>query len=451
MKIKAVLISLIFITFLIAGCNGFTNIKNNNFRNDITNIFSNLYQKELQSVVQIEVVNNEVGKDKQGSGVIISKDGYIITNNHVIENAKEITILMSDLKDYNATLIGTDPKVDIALLKINSNDVFIAAEIGNSDDVKIGECVVAIGSPFGLQNSITAGIVSGKNRHTMAEGYYSNFIQTDAAINPGNSGGPLFNLKGEIIGINTMIVVNDGVNSNIGFAVPINTAMFVIEQLKINGEIIRGHIGVIVQDITSEIKKHYKLTSRKGALVKDVSKGSPADKAGLKIGDVIIEFDNKKINHMSELIFTLSMSPIGKKLEIIILRNNEKKILTIILEKSDPNNIISVQDLHKRFGYSITIINNESVNELAEKNKTDPEALIGKIVVSEVVAESASYLSGLRKDDVIVTINTKPVKSAEDYTMAILKVSLKKPFLMTVLRSGDIRYLVLSIKADSLL
>jgi len=448
MRIKNILTSLIFTTFLIVGCNGFTNIKSNNFKDDVISVFSDLYQKELRSVVQIEVSINNSKKMKMGSGVIISKDGYIITNNHVIENAKEIFILMNDLKDYTATLIGTDSKTDIALLKINSNDVFIAAKIGNSDNVKIGECVVAMGSPFGLQNSITAGIVSGKNRHSMES--YSNFIQTDAAINSGNSGGPLFNLKGEVIGINTMIIVSDGVNSNIGFAVSINTAMFVVEQLKMNGEIVRGHMGVIVQGITSETKKHYKLTSRRGALVKDVSKNSPADKAGLKIGDIIIEFDNKKINHMSELIFTLSMSPIGKKLEIIILRNNEKKTLFVVLEKSDPNNVVSVQDLHKKFGYSVTIIDNELVNELAEKNKTNPEALIGKILVSEVVVESSAYSSGLKKDDVIVTINTKPIKSVEDYTMAILKVSLKKSFLMAVLRNGNIRYLVLSIKAGSL-
>ena len=450
MKIKSILISLVLITFLITGCGGFKNITNNNFRNNIINIFSDLYQKEVQSVVQIETVTNKLGKNLQGSGVIISKDGFILTNNHVIENAKEITVLMYDSKDYTATLIGSDPKTDIALLKINSDDVFIAAKIGNSDNIKIGECVIAMGSPFGLQNSITAGIISGKNRQSIVEGYYSNFIQTDAAINPGNSGGPLFNLKGEIIGINTMVMVRDNLNSNIGLSVSINTAMFVVEQLKKYGEVIRGRIGIIIQNITSELKKQYKLISRKGAIVKDVFKDSPAYKAGLKVNDIIIEFDNKKINYTHELIFALSMSPIGKELEIIILRNNERKTLVVVLEKSDPNNISSIPELHKKFGYSITIIDNESVNKLAKINKTVPEELVGRILISEVIVESSSWLSGLRKGDIIVTINTKPIKSVEDYTMVILKISLKKPFLMTILRNGYIKYLVLSIKAGSL-
>jgi len=451
MKIKVILISLVFTVFLILGCSNFKNIKsdnyikNNNFKYNIINIFSDLYQKELRSVVQIEVFTDKQGKNKQGSGVIISKDGYILTNNHVIENAKEIVILMYDLRDYNATLIGADPKTDVALLKINSDDVFIAAKIGNSNNIKVGEWVITMGSPFGMQNSITAGIISGKNRSS--EGYYSNFIQTDAAINPGNSGGPLFNLKGEVIGINTMVIVSGGMNSNVGFAVAINTAMFIVKRLKKDGEIIRGRIGIIVQNITFELKKRYKLASRKGAIVKDVFKDSPADKAGIKVGDIIIEFNNRKIVHMHELIFELSMSPIGKELEIIVLRNNEKKILTVVLEKSSPNNITSVQDLHKKFGYFITIVDDSSITRLSIKNKIEAEQLIGKILISEVVIESSAYLSGLREDDIIVTINTKPIKSVEDYTMAILKVSLDKPFLMTVLRNGNIRYLVLSIKA----
>ena len=449
MKIKHVLISLIFIIFLITGCGGNDNIKINNFKQYIVNVFSDLYQKELQSIVQIETTTNKLGKGSQGTGIIISKNGYIITNSHVVENSKEIFILMSDFRDYKAILIGKDVKTDVALLKIDSDDVFIPAKLGNSDNVKIGEWVAAIGSPFGMQNSITTGIVGGKNRQSVTEGYYSNFIQTDTAINPGNSGGPLFNLKGEVIGINTMVIVRRGINSNIGFSIPINTAMFVVEQLKKEGKVVRGRLGVIVQSITSELKKKHKLTSRKGAIVKDVIKDSPAYKAGLKINDIIIKFNNKKIIHMHELIFETSMSKIGKKLEIIILRNNEEKKLYVILEKLNSNNIISVQDLHRKFGYDITVIDKDDAHRLARKNKIRAEELVGKIIVTDVVIGSSACLSDLKEDDIIITINTKTIKSIDDYTMTILKTFLDRPFLMKVLRNGNIKYLVLSIKAGN--
>jgi serine protease Do len=348
-------------------------------------------------------------------------------------------------------LVGTDPRTDIGLLKINSDNSFVAAKIGNSDNIKIGEWVMTMGSPFGLQNSITAGIIGGKNRPSETPGLYSSFIQVDAAINPGNSGGPLFNFKGEVIGINTMVVISDGINSNVGFAIPINTAMFIVNQLRRNGEVIRGRIGVIVQNITYELKKQHKLKSRVGVFVRDVPKNSPADKAGLKVGDVIVEFNNEKIKYIHELVYIVSMSPIEKKLEIVVLRNNERKVLTVILKKSDLSNVISVSELQNKFGFSVTIINNELAKKFAKKNNTTIEEIEGRIIVLEVVTESSACLSGLKKDDIIVTINTKPIKSVEDYTMAILKLSLKKPFLMTVLRDGYIKYLVLSIKAGEAL
>ena len=242
MKIKTILFSLIFIILLIIGYGGFKNITSNSCQCNVINIFSDLYQKRLQSVVQIKVFTNRPKINRQGSGVIISKDGYIITNNHIIRDAKEIVVLTSDLKGYSATLIGTDPRTDIALLKINSNDIFMATKIGNSDDVRVGEWVVAMGSPFGLRNTMTAGIISGKNRRFNIGGYHNSFIQIDVTVNPGNSGGPLFNLEGELIGINTMIIVNNHLNSNIGFAIPINTAMFIVNELKTNERMVKYRI-----------------------------------------------------------------------------------------------------------------------------------------------------------------------------------------------------------------
>ncbi|MBM4311335.1 MAG: Do family serine endopeptidase, partial [Deltaproteobacteria bacterium] len=270
--------------------------------------------------------NREYRQQGLGSGFIIDSEGYIITNNHVIDGADEIKVKTYSEKEYVAEVIGTDPKTDLALLKITlaSGDILQAATLGDSDRLKVGEWVIAIGNPFGLQATVTAGIVSAKWRKIGA-GPYEDFIQTDASINPGNSGGPLFNLNGEVVGVNTMIYTPSGGNVGIGFAIPINLAGNIVRQLKETGRVVRGWLGVVVQTVTPELAQSFGLEEGRGALVADVEPASPAEKAGLKSGDIIIEFDGKPIREMSELPMLVADTPVGRRLTLTILRDGSRR------------------------------------------------------------------------------------------------------------------------------
>ncbi|MEK7841530.1 MAG: trypsin-like peptidase domain-containing protein, partial [Deltaproteobacteria bacterium] len=251
-----------------------------------------------------EAPEREFKRQSLGSGFIINKEGYILTNSHVVENAEEIIVTLSDKKEkeYKAKLVGKDVRLDVALIKIDANGDLSVAALGDSDKVEIGEWVVAIGNPFGLVHTVTAGIVSAKGR-VIGAGPYDNFIQTDAAINPGNSGGPLFNLKGEVVGINTAIIAG---GQGVGFATPINMAKDILLQLKEKGSVTRGWIGVGIQEVTPDLAKSFGLKDKQGALVSSVQEGEPANKAGIKPGDIIVEFDGKEINEVSDLPRTVA-------------------------------------------------------------------------------------------------------------------------------------------------
>ena len=244
-----------------------------------------------------------------GSGFIISDDGYILTNNHVVAGADEIKVKLGDKREFKAEVKGTDEKLDLALIKIEAKDHFPVARLGDSDTIEVGEWVMAIGNPFGLEQTVTAGIVSAKGR-VIGSGPYDDFIQTDASINPGNSGGPLFNAQGEVIGINTAIVAG---GQGIGFAIPINMAKGIITQLKEKGKVTSGWLGVSIQAMTPELAQSFGLEAEKGALVNEVMKDSPADKAGIKSGDIILEFDGKAVHEMNELPRLVAETPVGKK------------------------------------------------------------------------------------------------------------------------------------------
>jgi len=264
-----------------------------------------------------------------GSGFIISKDGYIITNNHVVRKADEIKVILENEDEYSAELIGTDPKTDLALLKIKPKTALTPVRIGNSSSLDIGDWVVAIGNPFGLGNTVTAGIVSAKGR-SLGLGAYDDFIQTDAAINPGNSGGPLFNYKGEVVGVNTAIIAG---GQGIGFAIPMNMANRIVTQLQTSGKVVRGWLGVHVQQITPEIKEGLNLPNDNGALISDIAPGSPAEKGGLKRGDVIIAVNNMQIMDDDDLPkYVANLAP-GTKAEFKIIRDNKNKILGIKLSE----------------------------------------------------------------------------------------------------------------------
>jgi len=258
-----------------------------------------------------------------GTGFIIDKDGSVLTNNHVVEGADEIKVRLGDDREFKAEVVGRDPKTDLALIKIDAKGLLAAIPLGDSDNLEVGDWVVAIGNPFGLGNTVTAGIVSAKYRQIGA-GAYDNFIQTDASINPGNSGGPLLNTAGEAVGINSAIFSQGGGSIGIGFAIPINMAKDLLPQLR-TGKVVRGWLGLMIQKITPELKEKLKLEEEKGALVGDVTAGGPAEKAGIQRGDVIVSFDGKEIKDSSELPYRVAATPVGKVVSVEVMRKGQKK------------------------------------------------------------------------------------------------------------------------------
>jgi serine protease Do len=262
-----------------------------------------------------------------GSGFIIDAEGFILTNNHVVEQTDEIIVTLNDEREFKASIVGRDPKTDLALIRIEANGSLNPLPLGDSNEIRVGDWVMAIGNPFGLGHTVTAGIVSGKYRR-IGLGAYDDFIQTDASINPGNSGGPLLNTKGEAVGINTAIFSRTGGNMGIGFATPINLAKDLLPQLK-KGKVVRGWLGVVIQKITPELKDKLDLKTEKGALVADVSEGGPADKAGIKRGDVIVSFDGKTIEDMQDLPYVVASTSVGKEVVVRILRNGKKMDLRV--------------------------------------------------------------------------------------------------------------------------
>ena len=380
------------------------------------------------------------GKMKQrslGSGVVVSKDGYILTNNHVVADAEEILVTLSDKKKYEAQIIGRDPKTDLALIKIKVENTIPAARLGDSDKLRVGDWVVAIGNPFGLGSTVTAGIVSAKGR-VIGAGPYDNFIQTDASINPGNSGGPLFNLNGEVIGVNTAIVSQSGGNVGIGFAIPINMAKSVMPQLKERGKVIRGWLGVSIQVVTQEIKEKFGLKTEEGALVGEVTKGSPADKGGLKRGDVIISFDRKKIKAMNILPSIVAETTVGKKVEIIVIRKGKEKRLTITVGEleEDTKMAATIPKIEEGFGLSVQELTPELAESLSLKGEKG-------VVVSGIKKGSPASEAGLQRGDLIQEIEHEPVENIDDFKRIMQESSSKKQILIVIKHRGHSRYVVL--------
>jgi serine protease Do len=273
-----------------------------------------------------EIPDRELKQQSLGSGFIVDKDGYIITNNHVVEGADEIKVKLADGREFHARVVGRDPKTDLALIKISSlfHDLPVLS-LGDSDRIRVGDWVLAVGNPFGLEHTVTQGIISATGR-VIGAGPYDNFLQTDAPINPGNSGGPLVNLNGEVIGVNSAIIAS---GQGIGFAIPSNMAKEVIAQLKDKGKVSRGWIGVTVQSITPEIAKAFGLKDAKGALVSDLTEGGPAASAGMKRGDIIVSFDGKDISEISDLSRTVAMTPVGKTVDASVLRAGKTVALRV--------------------------------------------------------------------------------------------------------------------------
>ncbi len=347
-----------------------------------------------------------------GSGVIIDEDGTILTNNHVVEGAREVTVTLDDKREFEASVVGVDPKTDLAVLKIDTQEPLPVAAMANSDQIQVGDWVMAIGNPFGLNHTVTSGIVSAKGR-VIGAGPYDDFIQTDASINPGNSGGPLFNMKGEIVGINTAIIPN---GQGIGFAIPINTAKPLIPQLVNNGEVTRGYLGVNIQSITPELAEALELEIRKGALVGDVQPDSPAEEGGIKRGDIIVAYNGKQIGDSHDLPPIVAATKVGEKAKVTILRNGKEKNLSIKVGKLQSDESIRelAKPAKKKWGMQLQNI----TPQIAQQLRLDVEK---GVVVAGVESGSPAHEAGVRQGDIIVEVNRKPVDSAKGVVDQVAK------------------------------
>jgi serine protease Do len=354
-----------------------------------------------------DVPEREFKQRNLGSGFLISGDGYILTNNHVVAKADKIRVKLAGGREYDAAVKGQDANTDIALIKIDPPDGISlpVVKLADSDKLRVGDGVFAIGNPFGLEHTVTAGIVSAKGR-VIGSGPYDNFIQTDASINPGNSGGPLFNLDGEVIGINTAIVAQ---GQGIGFAIPINIAKEMFEDLKTKGRVVRGWLGVAVQEITQEIAENLKLTEPRGALVGNVMKGEPAEKAGIQTGDIIVAIDGRNIRDVQELLRTVAAIPVGKTVTIAVIRNGQEKNLELTVgERKDTREMAKEIQPSDRFGLTVQEITPEMASHfgLAEK---------AGVIVTQVKEGGPADEAGLRPQDILLQINKTRIKSMKDY------------------------------------
>ena len=387
-----------------------------------------------------EIPEEQLKQQSLGSGVVVSEDGYILTNNHVVAEADEILITLSNKKKSEAKqakLIGRDPKTDLALVKIEVDGIIPAARLGDSDKLRVGDWVVAIGNPFGLGSTVTAGIVSAKGR-TLGAGPYDNFIQTDASINPGNSGGPLFNLDGEVVGINTAIFTRTGGSIGIGFAIPINMAKSVMRQLKEKGKVVRGWLGVTIQVVTPKLKEKFGLESEQGALVAEVAKDSPADKGGLKRGDVIISFAGKKVKEMNALPPLVADTPVGKEVEVIVIRKGKEKRLTIAVGElhEEKRTTGAGEEIERVFGLTVQELTPELAESLSLKGEKG-------VVVTNVKRGSPAHEAGLQRGNLIQEIESQRVEGMDDYNRIMRESSSTKQILMVIKQRGHTRYVIL--------
>ncbi len=370
-----------------------------------------------------------------GSGFLISEDGYIITNNHVAgESGAKIMVRLSGKEEYEAKVIGNDEKTDLALIKINVKHALPTVPLGKSADLQVGDWVIAIGNPFGLEQTVTAGIISAKGRVINA-GPYDDFIQTDASINPGNSGGPLINLKGEVIGINTAIFSQPGGGGNIGigFAIPIDQAKSIVAQLKDKGKVTRGWLGVAIQAVTPELAKSFGLKEPIGALVAEVTSGGPAEKAGIQRGDVITTFNGATVKDSHELPALVARSPVGDKAEVVILRNGKEQNYSIKLGELTDQQAKAEQrsgESEAVWGLTVSSLSSEAARRF------QLEKVQKGVVVIEVDPDSPAAASNLTPGDVIEEVNRQAVNSVEEFQKAVTATKEKETLLLLVRRGN---------------
>ena len=386
-----------------------------------------------------------------GSGFILDEEGYILTNSHVIENASEITVILHDNTPLAAVLVGTDKKTDLALIKVDTNRKLTPVKFGDSDKIRVGDWILAIGNPFGLGGSVTAGIISAKSRD-IASGPYDNFIQTDASINQGSSGGPMFNLQGEVIGINTAIFSTTGGSMGIGFAIPANQAHFVIKQLKEQGKVTRGWIGIKIQPHADDIAKSLDLNEKQGIIISGVTEGSPAKQAGIEAGDILLSVNNQPTGNTQNFSRLIAESPIGSEIEVSLWRNNQRlnkkiKILPMpepaatLPRKETPTELsISTPNLlnFAELGIGLANIDEQMLDKYQLSSTTKG------LVVTDILPGSDAEAKGLKRGSVIIKIDKKDVFNLEDANRYISDARLEnhRPVLFSVLGADNSMYFV---------
>jgi serine protease Do len=364
-----------------------------------------------------------------GTGFLISSDGYILTNNHVVNGADEVMVKLSDGREVKGEIKGLDEKVDLALIKINEKELLPFAELGDSDSLEVGEWVMAIGNPFGLSHTVTAGIVSAKGR-VIGSGPYDDFIQTDASINPGNSGGPLFNAMGKVIGINTAIIAGGG--GGIGFAIPVSIAKTTVSQLRESGKVTRGYLGIRFQPLTADLARSFGLESEKGALIASVEKDTPAEKAGLKAGDVIVEFDGKQITEGNELPRYVAATPVDKKVVLTIYRDGVKQSISLVVGRLKDREAVAGQESsgeNNRTGLTVEDVRKELADRFGLKDSKG-------IVVTEVKPGSPLEEVGVTAGCIIIEVNGYRPESAKDYNAFVDRLK-KGDVVRLLLRRPD--------------
>jgi Do/DeqQ family serine protease len=367
-----------------------------------------------------------------GSGVIVDKEGYILTNNHVIEGADKIKVRLNDGREFTAILKGQDSRTDLAVLYIKAKDLPVAT-LGDSDKLEVGEWAIAIGSPFGLEHTVTVGVISAKGRTGLGTGTYEDFIQTDASINPGNSGGPLINIDGEVVGINAMIIQP---GTGIGFAIPINMAKQILNDLIKQGKVVRPWLGISVQDLTPEMAEQFQVKEKEGILVAQVHQGTGAEKAGLVSGDIIKSVDDKTIKNTNELIKEIQKKKVGQKVKLGLVRDGKPTTLEVTTSAMpDKPEAIKEKEIEEKLGARVQ----ELTPQLTARYRISNEIKRGVVVISVEDGSPADEL-GLQEGDVILEINRKKIETIKDFEKAIKDINLDKGIVFRLHRRGNSFY-----------
>lgn len=410
-----------------------------NFEWEFRGPFEDLFRDFFRNLPRRESKSKSLG-----SGFIISEDGYLVTNHHVIKDASNIMIRLINKKEYKGNeikIIGSDARTDIALLKIETKEKLPYLKLGDSDKIKVGDWVMAVGNPFNLEGTVTVGVISAKGRShiPLNEGPdFQNFLQTDAAINPGNSGGPLLNLQGEVIGINTAITSTSGGNIGIGFAIPVNLAKTVIDELKTKGKVTRGFLGVYLEDLNEDMKEALNLPSLEGVLINEVIANSPADKAGIKEGDVIIEFGSKKVTDVQSFRLLVASTPPGQTVRLKLIRDGKEMSLSVKIGEMESQPIAQVKENEeKQLGFQVVDIDNP---EAAKYNLSVKKG----VVVIGVESNSPAEEAGIQIGDVIIGIGNNEIQNIGDFRKAIKDLKKGKPVVFQIQRAERKRYVALT-------